>query len=414
MKRAEVFTPNTLPSVTFVDDHLADKKKLLLQALEQGGAVVAISGPSKSGKTVFVETTLGFDNLIPVSGSNISSADELWHRVFTVIGTPIPTSSSTAKGGEVLVGGKVEGGVPLFAKAEGKLEGKASYTSTQTSDVRPDYLTLLVKELKGTNFVVFIDDFHYIAPQIQEQVATVIKQATREGLRFVLAAVPYHSEDVLLANADLRGRILALDFDYWGETELAKIAHKGFDALNALVHTDTINAFAREAAGSPQLMQSLCLNLCYETNIEARSDTPVLVDVSRPLFEKICHRTSQTNDYSFVIRAMKEGPKVRGTERNSYSLKDGNAADVYPIVVKAIAANPPQLNQSYATLLARIAALCAKDHPQGSSVTGACAHMASLANDASGATILEWDGRVDVLDIRDPYLLFALRWSETG
>ncbi|MCO5125259.1 MAG: hypothetical protein M9915_16140 [Rhizobacter sp.] len=71
MKRAEVFTPNALPSVTFVEEHLKDKKKLLLQNLEQGGAVIAISGPSKSGKTVFVETTLGYDNLIQVSGQTL-------------------------------------------------------------------------------------------------------------------------------------------------------------------------------------------------------------------------------------------------------------------------------------------------------------------------------------------------------
>ncbi len=29
-------------------------------------------------------------------------------------------------------------------------------------DVKPDYPALLVKELKGTELVVFVDDFHYI------------------------------------------------------------------------------------------------------------------------------------------------------------------------------------------------------------------------------------------------------------
>ena len=77
MKRAEVFTPNTLPSVTYVDEHLIEKKKLLDQNLEMGGAVIAISGPSKSGKTVFIETALGHDNLIQVSGANVTHPDDL-------------------------------------------------------------------------------------------------------------------------------------------------------------------------------------------------------------------------------------------------------------------------------------------------------------------------------------------------
>ena len=37
MKRAEVFTPTTLPGVTFVEDHLVEKRRTLLQALEMGG-----------------------------------------------------------------------------------------------------------------------------------------------------------------------------------------------------------------------------------------------------------------------------------------------------------------------------------------------------------------------------------------
>lgn len=413
MKRAEVFTPNNLPSVTFVDVHLTEKKKLLLQNLEQGGAVVAISGPSKSGKTVFIETTLGRDDLIHVTGANITGADDLWRRVFTAIGTPIPTTASTGSSSEASVAGKVEGGIPLVGKAEGSIAGKWNKSSAQTADVQPDYLSLLVKELKGTKFVIFIDDFHYIPKIVQAEIATVIKEAIRDGLRFVLAAVPYHADDVLLANSDLRGRMLKLDFDYWDASELAKIAQQGFEALNIVLDSETVTAFAVEAAGSPQLMQSLCLNLCFELDLKERAPDKLSVGMVGNVFEKICRRTAQTNDYSSVIRVMMEGPKVRGTERNSYVLKDGTASDVYPIVVRAVAQDPPELTLSYPKLLARIASLCVKEHPQGSSVTGACSHMTALANDVVSTTILEWDAAQDVLDIRDPYLLFALRWSET-
>lgn len=414
MKRAEVFTPNALPSVTFVEEHLKDKKKLLLQNLEQGGAVIAISGPSKSGKTVFVETTLGHGSLIQVSGANIGTPDELWRRIFAVIGTPIPTTKTIGKSEESAVTGSVEGGVPLVVKGAGSVGGKWGSTSGTTMDVKPHYLALLVKELKGTDLVVFVDDFHYIDKSVQEEVATVIKEAVREGLRFVLAAVPYHADDVVIANSDLRGRMLKLDFDYWDEAELTKIAEKGFAALNVTVTPATVSAFAVEAAGSPQLMQSLCLNLCFEGDIESTLPEVVLLQPDQELIKKVCKRTAQTNDYSSVIRIMRDGPKVRGMPRNPYVLKDGSASDVYPILVSAIAQSPPELTFTYPVLLNRVASICVKDHPLGSSVTGACAHMSTLANDAAGASIMEWDGDNDVLDIRDPYLLFALRWSESA
>jgi hypothetical protein len=39
-------------------------------------------------------------------------------------------------------------------------------------------------------------------------------------------------------------------------------------------------------------------------------------------------------------------------------------------------------------------------------------HIATIANAATNSEVIEWDSENDVLDIRDPYLLFYLRWSE--
>lgn len=54
-----------------------------------------------------------------------------------------------------------------------------------------------------------------------------------------------------------------------------------------------------------------------------------------------------------------------------------------------------------------------KSPPSGSSVTGACQHAAAIANSSVGTgNIVEWDSENDVFDIRDPYFLFYLRWSD--
>lgn len=412
MKRSDVFTPTALPKVTFIEDHLHEKRRTLLQALEMGGAVVTLSGPSKSGKTVFVEKTLGADNLIQVTGAGITQADALWKRVFDIIGTPIPTSTTSGSGSQQSIGGKVEGGVPFVGKGEVSSGANWSQSSAHVSDVSPDYLNLIVKELANTGLVVFIDDFHYIPGNVQNEIATLIKEAVRNGVRFICAAVPYHSDDVIIANADLRGRMVKLDFDYWKPEELAKIAAKGFEALNVAVADSLVTTFAAEAAGSPQLMQALCLHLCFEKDIVETNATRIGIPSNLALIEKVCKMTSLMNDYSSVIAAMKEGPKTRGEKRKNYVLKNSAVMDVYPLILSAVALNPPELTIRYQNLIGRIQSLCAADTPSGSSVTGACSQMSEIANGAASAFIVEWDNEYDVLDLRDPYLLFALRWSD--
>jgi hypothetical protein len=412
MRASEVFTPNKLPDVTFIDDHLKEATKTLRQALETGAAVVSLSGPSKSGKTVFIEKTLGKENLIQVTGAGADSPAKLWDRVFGIIGTPTRGSTTGGSGFTGTIGAKAATGVPLVVSGEASASGAWAKTEATSTDYAPDYLQLLIKELGGTDFVVFIDDFHYIPTAVQQQVANEIKEAIRGGVRFICAAVPYHSDDVLRANSDLRGRIFKLDFDYWSVPNLKKIAALGFEALNATASDALSEAFAREAAGSPQLMQSLCLSACFELGLEDRSTEPITIQADLDLISRSCRRTMMTTDYSSTVEKLKEGPKTRGTIRNSHRMLDGTVKDVYPIILGAIAANPPELTIRYQNLQVRIASVCEGDPPSGSSVTGACVHISDIANDAENRQVIEWDAANDVLDIRDPYLLFFLRWAD--
>lgn len=415
MKRSEVFTPTTQPTITYIGEHLTERKITLQRAVEMGGAVVTLSGPSKSGKTVFVETVLGKDNLIQVTGASVTSADMLWKRVFDKVGTPIPSTLASTETNEISAGGNLETSIPGVVKVGANLGGKSTQANTQTSNSTPDYLNMIIREFADSGFIIFIDDFHYIPAEIQDEIATLIKEAVRHGVMFVCAAVPYHADDVILANPDLRGRMVKLAFDYWNASTLIRIAMKGFEALNVEVPESTIEAFATEAAGSPQLMQALCLNFCFEFDVEQREPTRKTINCGLPGINKICRHTSLMSDYTSVIDSMKDGPKTRGSARRSYTLRSGIQLEVYPLILKAIALNPPELTIRYANLQNRIAGLTRPgESPSGSSVTGACAHMTEIANATANASIVEWDGDSDVLDIRDPYLLFALRWSETS
>ena len=49
--------------------------------------------------------------------------------------------------------------------------------------------------------------------------------------------------------------------------ELREIAARGFDKLDTRLDDATIDAFAVESAGSPQLMQGICLNACFHLGL---------------------------------------------------------------------------------------------------------------------------------------------------
>jgi hypothetical protein len=94
MKTQDIFTPFTYPTVTFIDEHLTEKEVLLKRATQTGGIITTISGPSKSGKTVFVQKTLGKDNVIHITGLGVLEPFTLWNRAFSQVGTPIRQTSS--------------------------------------------------------------------------------------------------------------------------------------------------------------------------------------------------------------------------------------------------------------------------------------------------------------------------------
>lgn len=413
MHATEVFTPKGEPGVTYVDDHLIEKGRRLHQDLSAGPCVVSLSGPSKSGKTVFIEKTLGRDNLIKVNGAGVKSAGALWLKVFAVIGTPVKFVQTTEKNNTSSFGAKVEGSVPLLAKGEVSAVGAWGSKETAATEGAIDYVALLVKELGGTGYIVFVDDFHYIEAEVQQEIAKQIKEGIEGKVQFVCASVPYRSDDVLLANSDLRGRAYKVDFEYWAHAELAKIAHVGFAAMNLEVSAAIVDALASEAAGSPQLMQTLCLNLCFDIGHETRTNELVKVGGDKELIARVCRRTTANNDYTSTVAAMKDGPKIRGKERKPYVLRSNQSAlDVYPLILRGIATDPPKLTLKANELTGRVQSLCIGEQPGSGSIINSCGHIVSIANEAEGRQVIEWDGERDLLDIRDPYLLFFLRWGQ--
>jgi hypothetical protein len=412
MRTKEVFTPGTFPTYTFVAEHLTEKRRRFKDAIEAGASVLALSGPSKSGKTVFIEEIIGQQNLVHVTGAGVKKPADLWSKVFDIVGTDVTREITATVGYQSAFGGKIgaDAGFLLSAKGEVNATGTSSSQEATKGTKAIDYVGLLIRDFAKTDFVLFLDDFHYIDREAQSLIAQQIKEMIRQGVTIVCACVPYHSDDVLRANADLRGRITTFDFDYWTAHHLEQIAKKGFGALGVEVQQSIASRLAAEAAGSPQLMQALCLNAAFEAGVYEQMPDTCLLPPAEEFLDRVCQRTAMSADYSSVVERMREGPKIRGQIRKEYGMKNGAKTDVYPIVLSAIAQDPPQLRFRYQALVKRVESVCDGEAPSGSSMTGACEHIATIGNATAGQSVVEWDAENDVLDIRDPYLLFYLRW----
>jgi hypothetical protein len=414
---ATVFTPSEYPELTYIVRDNLNLERELKRSLAIKGDVVSVSGPSKSGKTVLIERVIGPDDLITVSGASIRKAQDLWDLVLDWMDVPLSVTTTATKGGseEVTVGVKGKLGIPFVASGEASAAGTATTSrSNADTEARPRRgMTQVVEEIGGSDYVIFIDDFHYMPREIQKEVAKQIKAAAGNRVKFVVASVPHRSDDVVRANPELRGRTSNIDLRYWDIADLIAIGEAGFPRLNMLVERETLKRLAEECSGSPQLMQAVCLGFCYEVDVEHQLVAKTAFPLEEKHLEKILRKTTSRTDFGGLVSKMHGGPRTRGTERKEFNFIDGSKGDVYRCLLLAIGAPPSELSFDWKKLSSRITEVSRGGSPNPQSVYLAASQSATMAlNMFPDQRVLEWDNDNQLLDIVDPYFLFYLRWSD--
>ncbi|PIF38027.1 hypothetical protein CLV01_3188 [Delftia sp. 60] len=419
MRANQVFTPNDYPTYTYVSRNEDRLESRLRDALDTPGEIVSVSGPSKSGKTVLVEKIAGRENLITVTGAGVTSTGELWSKVLNKLEVPTSeTETDTDSTGDgTQVGGKGTVKVPLIAElgADARYTTNNSTSRTKSKTHNRGGLDQITSALANTEKVLFIDDFHYMDSDMQKRTAREIKEAARNGVKICTASVPHRSDDVVRSNPELRGRVRAVDTKPWSKKDLLQIAEIGFPKIGVILKSEIIQKIAEEASQSPQLMQAICLQLCYTKSIrdgvESRKSR---VEVTEDELKQIFEETATKTDFASLLKIQHAGPKVRGTERKEFNLSDGSRGDVYRALLIAIKQDPPLLSLPWNEISKRVQRVCSPDTPQAASLSTACLQISKMAKDLfPEQRIIDWEGEpTSILSIEDPYYLFYLRWSE--
>jgi molybdopterin-guanine dinucleotide biosynthesis protein len=206
VKATSVFTPTDVPTVTNVERQTKNFEEELRRALPK--MIVSISGPSKSGKTVLVTKVVSRDNLIHLYGASIKTASDLWRNVIAWMGGPIEVTETSAskRAGTMSATAGGKAGIPLVAQGSAAVTAAGTIESSAqaTKKLALNDLDTVVAEIGGSDFVVFVDDFHYIEAGAREEIGRQIKAAAERGVRVCTASVPHRSDDVVRSNTELR------------------------------------------------------------------------------------------------------------------------------------------------------------------------------------------------------------------
>jgi hypothetical protein len=271
-----------------------------------------------------------------------------------------------------------------------------------------------IAALKDENRILFIDDFHYIEETLKASIAQQLKEALMQSLPVLVLAVPHRGDDPIRSNPDLRGRVAAIDVGLWNVSDLVEIGQLGFPKLNLQVSAEDILSLATEALGSPQLMQSLCLEAFYywQATHLATHPNPRVLALGVPGVNAVCRKTADLTDAKTAYDLLSSGPKRHGRERTQYESTDGSEGDNYVLILRAVAEDPPRFSFPYQELLTRMGQVVREQAPAGQQISRTLVQMEEIVSEKlPNDRVLAWDEEKQVLDIVDPYFLFYLRWK---
>lgn len=411
----DVFKPNALPDHTYVDrriDEYGDTYTEQLQkALLNPGTLIAITGASKSGKTVLCHKAIR-NTIIDLSASQIESREDFWNQIGEQLGLPDEVQIKTSQSENDVKKNQITGELSInFAKLN--ISAGKDNTGSKGNEISHRILrsqSSMMKYIIDNDFVLVIDDFHYASEDIQLYIARTIKTYLINGLKVIILSLPHRADDAIRLNPDLIGRTSFIEIAPWSIDELKEIGLKGFPLLNIAIDDVVLEHMAVESISSPQLMQDICFNLAYR--MEKNDATKVSREMVAVALRETVKKHKQV--YSHVLKAALEGPAQGKNKRTHYLLKNGRQVDIYMLLLISISSDPPELSLYVQEIQRRFSNLLAENNvkqPRSIDISNAVKNIKNIMKErAKNLDTIDWKAKT--LYILDSFLLFYLRCSD--
>ena len=248
---------------------------------------VVIHGDSKQGKTWLRERKLSSDRTLFVQCLHDSTVQSIFSEALGQLGVELLTKSTNSNtlGGELdlTMAGEVGTAVIAKARAEGKIRGKSdnqsSFEATPVGRTPAD-LSWVSATLQESKKFVVLEDFHYLAEEVQQAFSHIMKALLGYGVALVVTGVWTEPNLLTYFNGDLNGRVENIHLA-WSDSELREVIGLGTGALRVTFGADIVEGIVSDAFGNVGILQRVAEQLCllsqvYETkraifNIEGAS-----------------------------------------------------------------------------------------------------------------------------------------------
>ena len=413
IRYSDVFVPGGLPTYTY-NPRESRRLEDSIQEVVSSFKLLVITGPTKSGKTVLVNKVFPREENLWVDGGAINSENNFWEFIVSELGGYTEEQISSGEDMQCTIAGTVQAGGNFgLAKFNSGITGtmgnveKTSYLQRRNMSNKTKAISLL----QQSKIPLIIDDFHYISKEIQKQIVRALKAPIMYGVPVICIAIPSRKFDVIDVERELTGRMDSIEMPTWDINELSTIAENGFVALNVEVEKENIRYLAKEAFGSPFLMQDFCRSLCQKYGIEYQQKhkigLPFSISSVSEVFQIIANNSGRS-----MFDKLKRGPRTR-TDRKPRKKKNGEVTDIYGVVLEALKYLKPGIETiNYDMLRANIREVLADDLPQHGEIARVLDNIAKISyTDTSSTPVIDWQKDDDILTITDPFFAFYLRWS---
>lgn len=414
-RMTHVFVPGGLPKYTYFSRSDLGLEERIQLAKDNLCKLVTVTGSTKSGKTVLTQQVFPKESTIWIDAGSVSDEKDLWTQIIDQLKGFTEVESSSAREKEVSATGQIGGQLkfPFFSgssKAGTSIKGKRASVTTLRRQSSPKSTAInLIKE-SGKGLV--IDDFHYLKREFQGSAVRALKGLVFDGHPVVLIAIPHRRYDAVKVEREMTQRIENIAIPPWNIDELEAIPKKGFEILNIGLNDSTCHKMSDEALGSPHLMQEFCRELCLNNGIrETQKTLQQLIfpnEYIDDIFKKVASNTGRA-----MFDKLAKGPRQR-SDRKKRKLSDGTIADIYFVVLQAMALIRPGVESiKYEELRAATREVVPDDLPQAHQISRVLEHMARIsAQDEASIPVIDWEKEEQVLHITDPFFAYYLRWGE--
>lgn len=414
-KTSKVFVPGGMPRFTYVPREAIQLEASLRNAVDNLHKLITVTGQTKSGKTVLVNTVLPRADAgtnIWIDGGSISSEDDFWTTMLQELGEATTLEDSSSSSSTKTVDGEVQGGVgvPFVADVKGKTKTGLKKGSTNGKGRKLELTprTAALRALRDFDGSIVVDDFHYLDRAFQGSVIRALKPLIFEGLPVVLIAIPHRRYDAVRVEREMTGRIEDIEVPSWSREELELIPSTGFPLLNIRLAPGIGRQFASQAYGSPHLMQEFCQRRALQESVTETSRSRITIStVDDGLYHQAAEGTGKV-----IYDKLSKGPRQR-SDRLQRTLADGGTADIYGVVLKALSVMAPGLETvEYEQLRSAIREVLDETPPQAHEVTRVLERMAEIAaSDEASTPVIDWEKEEQKLHITDPFFAFYLKWG---